>query len=156
MKKALCLLLVLLMLLSFTGCSDLFGAYLFCAMIATGDDRAEKEEILSFVTEHEEELLQAIEDGSFSDYENKAPVISVSTYNSVVTFYCGGVGIAPASTYVGFFYTPQDDITAAYPHASQEDFIPFEDGFLWKEESGDNLLYAEKICDCFYYYEETY
>jgi len=155
MKKASCIVLVLIILLSLSDCSDLFGAVFLSTLVAQGDDRAEKEDIFSFVIDHEEELLQAIEENDVSHFENNGIVISVSVNTSAVDFYCGGVGMAPSSTYVGFFYSPQDDMTAFYPSVS-DGLIPSGNGFLWKEEGGDNRFYTEKICNCFYYYEESY
>lgn len=155
MKKTVCIVITAIILLSLSGCSDLFGAVFLSAVVAQGDDRAKKEDIFSFVIEHEEELLQAIEENDVSHFENSGIVISVSVNTSAVVFYCGGVGMTPSSTYVGFFYSPQDDMTAFYPSVS-EGLIPSGDGFLWKEEGGDNRFYTEKICNCFYYYEESY
>lgn len=156
MKKLLCLLMSVIMIFSLSGCSDLFGAVYLSFLVAQGDDRAEKDDIISFVTEQEQQLLQAIERGDFSGFENNGIVKSVSVRESAVEFYCGGVGMGSNTTYVGFFYSPADDMLAFYPSAGKEDVFPVGEGFLWKEEAGDNQFYTEKIADHFYYYEQSY
>jgi P-type E1-E2 ATPase len=71
LKKGLSLLLVAVMLVSLSGCSDLFGSAFFLFLAATSDDSADKDDIFEFVCENEEELLEAIENGNFSVYENQ-------------------------------------------------------------------------------------
>lgn len=155
MKRVLCLLLVIAMSFSLSACSDAWGYLFFSSLVAAGDDRADQEDIFNFVLENEAALLQAIEAEDFSDFIDNGIIIDAYPYEDVVEFYCGGVGTVPSSTYVGFFYSPQDDMTAFHPSVS-DGLIPSGEGFIWKEEGGDNRFYTEKICDCFYYYEDSY
>lgn len=157
MKKALCIVLASIILLSLSGCSDLFGTVFLSTLVAIGDDRAEKEDIFSFVTEHEEELLQAIKQNDFSDFKNNGIIHGVYASGTAVEFSCGGAGMGSNTTYVGFFYSPSDDMTAVWCAPSSKDLLmPSGDGFVWEEDVGDNRFYTEKICDCFYYYEASY
>ena len=71
LKKGLALLLAVIMVFSLSGCSDILGGAFFLFLVATGDDSADKDEVFDFVSENEEELLNAIEAGDFSAYENK-------------------------------------------------------------------------------------
>ena len=78
MKKLLCILLVLCMLFSLSGCAEkILGSAVFLFLVATGDDSADKDEVFEFVCEKEDELLKAIEDEDFSAFENKGFIKSI-------------------------------------------------------------------------------
>ena len=109
MKKLICLLLVLIMLLSLCGCADILGGAVFLALIATGDDSADKDAVFEFVCENEEELLEAIENGDYSAFENQGFIKEIDADETVVDFYCGGAGVGSGTSYVGFYYTPDDE-----------------------------------------------
>ena len=154
MKKLLCVLLVLCMLFSLSGCA---GGALFLFLIATGDDSANKDEVIEFVCAKEEELLKAIEDGDFSAFENKGFIKSIDADKTLVVFSCGGAGIGSATSYVGFYYSPNDDMTAIWCAPSSAGLLrPSGNGFEWQEKNGDNRYYTEHICGHFYYYEASF
>ncbi len=156
-KKILSLLLVIIMLFSLSGCSDILGRAFFLFLVATGDDRAEKDDILEFVRENEKELLTAIENGDFSAFENTGFIKDIDADDLSVDFSCGGYGIGSGSFDVAFFYTPNNDMTAAWCAPSSSDsLIPSGNGFEWKEPNGDNRYYVEHICGNFYYYEASF
>lgn len=155
-KKALSLLLVVVMLFSFSGCVyDVVGSALFLYLIATGDDRADKEDIFDFVCENEEELLKAIKKSDFSKFKNKGFIKEINADDLVVEFPCGGFGVGSGTSYVGFYYTPNDDMTAPWCAASGN-LTRSGDGYEWKEPNGDNYYYTENICGKFYYYEASF
>ena len=157
MKKLLCILLVLCMLFSLSGCAvKILGGAVFLFLVATGDDSADKDEVIEFVCEKEEELLKAIENGEFSAFENKGFIKSIDTNETHVDFSCGGAGVGSGTSYVGFFYSPNDDMTAVWRSPSSISLTPFGNGFEWQEENGDNYYYAEHICGHFYYYEFSF
>lgn len=158
MKKLLSILLVLCVLFSLSGCSEkLLGSAAFLFFAATGDDRADKDEVFDFVCEKEEELLKAIEDGDFSTFENKGFIKSIDAGETCVDFLCGGAGFGSATSYAGFYYSPNDDMTAIWCAPSSEDFLtPSGNGFEWQEQNGDNWYYTENICGHFYYYEASF
>lgn len=151
LKKGLILLVALCVMLSMSGCSHLF----FMLLIASGDDRASQDEILSFVRENEQELLSAVESGDFSAYQNKGFIQDISAEETVVDFSCGGAGMGSATSYVGFYYTSENDMAAVWcaPY-SADALTPCGDGFEW--QSGDNRYYTEHICGNFYYYEASF
>ena len=157
LKKGLSLLLAVFMMFSLTGCSDILGGAFFLFLVATGDDSADKDEVFEFVCEKEEELLQAIEGGDFSAFENQGFIKSISARENYVEFSCGGAGIGSGTSYVGFYYTPDHNMTAV------DDLVPAYaalkasgNGFEWKEPNGDNRYYTEHICGHFYYYEASF
>ena len=158
MKKVICVLLVLCLLLPLVGCSekDLAGAF-FLLLVLTGEDSADKADVFEFVREKEDELLKAIEDGDFSAFENQGFIKDIDANKMVVDFSCGGAGVGSGTSYVGFFYTAADDMAAVwcapYSEASLE---PSGSGFAWQEENGDNRYYTEHICGHFYYYEASF
>lgn len=156
-KKILSLLLVIIMLFSLSGCSDILGGAFFLFLVATGDDRAEKDDILVFVRENEKELLTAIENGDFSAFENTGFIKDIDADDTSVDFSCGGYGVGSGTFDVGFFYTPNNDMTAVWCAPSSPNLlIPSGNGFEWQEPNGDNRYYAEHICGNFYYYEASF
>ena len=157
MKKLLCVLLVLCMLVSLSGCVEkVLGSAVFLFRVATGDDSADKDEVFEFVCEKEEELLKAIQNGDFSVFENKGFIQSIDADETLIDFSCGGAGIGSGTSYVGFFYSPKDDMTAVWRSPSSISLIPSGNGFEWQEENGDNHYYTEHICGHFYYYEFSF
>ena len=158
MKKLLCILLVLCMLFSLLGCAEMIlGSAVLQFIVATGDERADKDEVFEFVCEMEEELLKAIEDEEFSAFENIGFIKSIDANETHVDFSCGGVGIGSGTSYVGFYYSPNDDMTVVWcAPSSTSSLIPFGNGFKWQEPNGDNQYYTEHICGHFYYYEASF
>ena len=158
MKKTICMLLVLCMFLPLAGCSekDLAGAF-FLSLVLTSDDSADKADIFEFVCEKEDELLKAIEDGDFSAFENQGFIKDIDANKMVVDFSCGGAGVGSGTSYAGFYFTPDNDMTAVWcaPFSSSE-LTPYRKGFQWQEPDGDNRYYVEHICGNFYYYEASF
>ncbi len=155
LKKGLILLLAVIMMFSLSGCSDILGGAFFLFLVATGDDSADKDEVFDFVSENEEELLKAIECGDYSAFENQGFIKDIDADETVVDFSCGGAGVGSGTSYVGFYYTPENDMAAVWcAPSSASALIPSEDGFLWK--SRDNRYYTEHICGNFYYYEASF
>ncbi len=150
LKKAVCILSVVLILLSFT----VFSALAFFGMIMASDDSVPKDEIIEFVNEHKDELEECAENYDFSEFEGRGIVKSVYESGTYTEFSCGGRGLAGGSSYYcGFFYSPYDSRSAKWNGLPMHSY---GDGFLYAEEFGDNKFYCEKIFDCFYYYEESY
>ena len=157
MKKILCLLLAVCMVLSLSGCSDVLGGAMFLFLAAAANDGAEREEIFEFVCEHEAELLNAIEEEDLSAFENQRFIKEIDAGDAVVDFSCGGAGVGSGTSYVGFYYTPDHDLAAVWCAPSSADaLVPSGDGFEWREKNGDNYYYTEHICGNFYYYEASF
>ena len=157
MKKIICVLLVLSMLFSLAGCSDVLGGTFFLFLVATGDDSANKDEVFEFVCEKEEELLKAIENEDFSAFENKDFIKSIDADETHVDFSCGGAGVGSGTSYVGFYYSPNDDMTVVWcAPSSVNSMTASGNGFEWQEQNGDNRYYTEHICGHFYYYEASF
>lgn len=157
MKRILGVLLVLCMLFSMAGCEKTLGSASFLFLVITDDDSADKEDIFEFVRENEEALLKAMEAGNFSAFENKGFLKDINMSKTVVDFSCGGAGVGSSTSYVGFYYTPANDMTAVWcapPHPGS--LLPSGKGFLWQEPDGDNRYYTEHICGNFYYYEASF
>ncbi len=156
-KKGLCLLLVVSMMFTLTGCSDIIGGAVFLFLVATGDDRADKDDVFDFVSENEEALLKAIENGDYSAFENQGIIKKIDADETVVVFSCGGSGIGSATSYVGFYYTPENDMVALWcAPLYATSLAPSGNGFEWQEANGDNRYYTEHICGHFYYYEASF
>ena len=153
-KRGVCLLLAVGLVFSLVGCS---GAEIFYLLVAMGDDRADKEDIFVYVRENEDALSQAIENGTYSDFENEGVIKDISADDEVVGFYCGGAGMGGETSYIGFYYSPKNDMAAIWcAPESAEDLIPSGNGYEWLEPHGDNRYYTEHICGNFYYYEASF
>ena len=79
------------------------------------------------------------------------------TYNfgtQQIDFSVGGLGLAPSSTYWGFYYTP-DDVPIGID-GSDVLLSPDGNGWIWKEPNGDNFQYIEKICNNWYGYKASF
>ena len=151
MKKILSVMLVFCMLFLMAMAAAFFA---FDALL---DDRADKEDVIAFVRENEEALLEAIEQGELSDYEKKGVVRKINAEEAVVDFFCGGAGVGSGTSYVGFYYTPDDDMVAVWcAPVSADSLTASGDGFAWQESEGDNFYYTEHICGHFYYYEASF
>lgn len=157
-RKALSLLLAVLILFSFSCCADaVVGSALFLYLAATSDDRANKDEVIKFVCENETELLEAVESGDFSAFEDQGIIKEIDTNDTVVDFYCGGAGMGAGTIYVGFYYTADDDMNALWcAPPSGSSLTATGDGYEWQEPNGDNRYYTEHICGNFYYYEASF
>ena len=158
MKKLICVFLVICMLFSLTGCAEkVLGSAVFLFLVATSDDSADEIGTTSRRWAVEEALLQAIEKGDFSTFENKGFIKSIDADEATVEFYCGGAGVGSATSEVGFFYTADNDMTAVWCAPSSASLLtPSGNGFEWQESNGDNWYYTEHICGNFYYYEASF
>ena len=155
-KKVLSLILVIAMMLSLCGCSDLAGGAFLALLAATGEDKADRSDIFGFVRMNEDALTEAIEKGDFSEFEDTGIIQDIDADETVVDFYCGGAGFGSATAYTGFYYTPKDDMTALWCAPSDGQLRPLGSGFEWREEGGDDRYYTEHICGNFYYYEASF
>ena len=107
--------------------------------------------------EYYDELLKAIENGDFSAFENKGFIKDIDPDEVVVDFSCGGAGVGSGTSYVGFYYTTDNDMTAVWCAPSSASLLtPSGNGFEWQESNGDNWYYTEHICGNFYYYEASF
>ncbi len=156
-RKSLSLLLAVIMMFTLSGCSTILGGAIFFFLVAAGDDSADKDEVFEFVSENEENLLKAIEDGDFSAFENQGFIKDIDAGKTVVDFSCGGAGVGSGTAYVGFYYTPENDMAAVWCAPSTASLLsPSGNGFAWQEPNGDNRYYTENICGNFYYYEASF
>ena len=154
MKKIIAIVLTLCLVISLPG---LLAGATFLILVAASDDRADKNDVFEFVRENEEELIKAIEAGEFSAFENQGFIKNIDPEEWVVEFSCGGVGFGSGTSYVGFYYTPNGDMTAVWcAPVSANSLVPSGDGFRWQEPDGDNRYYTEHICGNFYYYEASF
>ena len=145
MKKLLSLMLTLCLLFCTTACIDL-------------DDRADKEDILKLVNDHQDLLLQCIESGDYTALNRFGGIIrEIDVTDNCVDFYCGGSGFGSATSYCGFFYSAEGNLSAVWCAPAASELIPDQNGYRWRQqyangEYGDNQYYVEMICDGFFYY----
>lgn len=156
MKKLLCIFISIALVFSLSGCGDMIG-FLVMLSAANQDDRADKDDIFKFVAKNEDELREVIAKNDYTAFDHHKLVQDVTSGENSVEFYCGGAGFGSETAYVGFYYTPDNDMTAGFGAPASSDLLtPSGDGFEYREEFGDNYYYTEKICENFYYYEAEY
>ena len=73
--------------------------------------------------------------------------------HAMIEFFVKGRGIAPASVYYGFYYSP-DGVPLAFQNA-KNGLVPSGNGWEWKA-GGDNRGYTEQISGNWYYYEASF
>ena len=150
MKKALCLLFCLIVALSFASCS----------FPNPFDDRADKEDIFAFVKENEDSLVACINNNDFSEIKGKTHMIHRIDTDDIkfgfVDFDCGGSGFGSETSYCGFYFSDDDNMTEIWCAPSGVSLSKSGSGYEWHEENGDNTYYTENICGHFYYYEASY
>lgn len=110
-------------------------------------------EVIEYVRENETTLTQCIAAGDYASLG--APVEEVTEGERCIEFSCGGSGFGSQTAYCGFFYSPDDDMSAIWC-APQKALTPTGCGFGWQEADGDNACYVEPIVGHFYYYEASY
>ena len=72
----------------------------------------------------------------------------------VVDFFVTGFGMAPSSTYYGFYYSPED---LPQVHMDEMAKLTEYEADAWKWHGvGDNKGVVKKIADCWYYYEASF
>ena len=111
-------------------------------------------EISKYVTQNESTLRRECEHYLEQDYVNKEDAHVTGIYrgeNKIVQFSYSGKGIAPASVYYGFYYSPED-IPVSYCNGNEELTMVSEGEWIW-EDVGDNGGRIRKIQDNWYYYE---
>ena len=90
-------------------------------------------------------------------FENQGFIKQIEDDDEAVDFSCGGAGVGSGTSYVGFYYTPDNDMTAVWcAPSSSLMLVPCGDGYEWWEPNGDNHYYTEHICGNFYYYEASF
>ena len=130
--------------------------FFFCLIVfLTTDDRAGKDDILSYVEENEDTLMECIQNNDFSPIENVRLIRDIDADridSGFVEFGCGGAGFGPETDYRGFYYSADDDMTEIWCAPRGRAARESGDGYLWKD-IGDNTYYSEHICGHFYYYD---
>lgn len=137
------------MILSFSACSMPIFKLL--------DDQAEKSDIISYVKENEKLIVDCIAKKDYSQIKENDIVEDISADGDLIEFSCGGAGFGSATSYCGFYYSPDDDMTKIWCGPSDnEPLVESDKGYVWEQKDGDNTYYTEHICGHFYYYKSTY
>ncbi len=140
MKKiALLLSLVLVIGIMFGACSN---------------NLTDKEDIIKVFNKNEETIIEAVKNNSFEQVKKISGIQNVYVGDDYIDFECGGSGMGPSTHYYGFFYSPDDNLTAWNGGACPKDELKENgNGFRWEQKEGDNIYYVEKIGEHFFYYE---
>ncbi len=111
--------------------------------------------------EHDQEKLTAmanaiIESGEESpEHAWYVPDIYYRESIRMVEFKTSYWGIAPSGVTKGFYYSPQN-IPLGHHYGDDVSFVPYENGWLWEEEDGNNTIYTERIVDNWFWFEKRY
>ncbi len=82
----------------------------------------------------------------------------VDYYDSshMVKFTTSYWGIVPSGVLKGFYYSPKN-IPLGYDFGGElVSFVPYEEGWLWEEEDGNNTIHTERIVDHWFWFEMRY
>ncbi len=121
--------------------------------------------ISEYVNENHEELEKVAKEyvkGNKKYYSKKFTSISVyskddvylPTNNTIVQFMVKGYGLAPSSTYVGFYYS-ESDIPAAFQNENYQLSKKGENKWEWTG-TGDNHGTTIKLRNNWYYFEASF
>ena len=133
------------------------GIIFYCLMsmfVDLIDNTLPKSDIYKLVNENYTMILEDIRENDFSDTKNFEGIQQIKAEEKIVDFYCGVVGIGPAGTCVGFYYSEDDQPkeVCAGDIYENSDLEPYEDGFCIINSAGHIRYHTEKIRDNFYYY----
>jgi hypothetical protein len=116
-------------------------------------DRAEvRTSIITLYEENRETFLAAAVSGDFSAVEALEGITSVTERKNHVDIFCRGFGLGSATSYFGIYYSPSDDLCAAYGALPLDELQPEGNGWRYREPEGDNTFYVEPLGDHFFYY----
>lgn len=99
--------------------------------------------------ENGEKIYKQSDNSTFQSIMDIKGLIDVNVEDEIIDFYCGGSGFGSSTSYYGFYYTENDNLSAIW--CAGDTLAPSGKGWSWK--NGDNSYYTEKITDNFYYYE---
>ena len=80
--------------------------------------------------------------------------VSFYPQSGKIEFQTSAFGLAPSSSYPGFYYAPSGE-----PMGYQGVEVAFEEngsGWSWEEPEGDNRQYTEQITGNWYWFEATF
>lgn len=123
------------------------------------DDSLSKKEIFKLVNDNYSIILDDINEKNFTNTENLKGVQDVYSDTEIIDVYCGGTGLGSATSYYGFYYSPDGmpkNSWCGSGFGNLEALQPDGDGFSIKNSNDDNCYYTEKIRDNFYYYESHF
>ena len=111
--------------------------------------------ITGYVKLHAEELEATAQKAGYA--EQKDGIIRICkcvNRPDMVEFSCWSKGLVPSSTYIGFYYSENDE-----PIPFQGVMQELEEsgkGWAWQQPESDNHGYTEKIMDKWYYFEASF
>ena len=111
--------------------------------------------ITGYVKLHAEELEATAQEAGYA--VQKDGPIQISKYANrpdMVEFSCWGKGLVPSSTYIGFYYSKNDE-PIPFQGVMQE-LVESGRGWVWQQPESDNHGYTEKIMDNWYYFEASF
>lgn len=103
----------------------------------------------SELTHFAEGLLQSDRTISVVHYKHKN--WKIYRYSDHVDFIVTAFGLAPSTVYKGFYYSPSDSLVGF--QGANHIFTEYGDGWIYREDDGDNTEYLEKIADNWYWFE---
>ncbi|MDN5307858.1 MAG: hypothetical protein PWP16_1221 [Eubacteriaceae bacterium] len=113
--------------------------------------------VKNFVINNNEELVTIAEaylngDTSITTYKGAKVERVYGGDHVIVQFFYGGFGIAPASRYYGFYYSP-DDAPTVYQNSPRNELVDGDDQqWIWTDGT-DNGGRTFRITDNWFYYE---
>ncbi|MBQ9952025.1 MAG: hypothetical protein IJO98_07795 [Clostridia bacterium] len=134
----------------------LLSLLFLCTGCEIVDHEANKQLVIQMVSENCDVLLADIAAKEFPYSEKIDGITSIHPEDdcTFIEYVCGGHGIAPSSSYWGFYYAEDDDMTKIW--CANEPLVPQGEGFVYQQPDGDNRYYTEHIVDHFYFYEASY
>lgn len=119
--------------------------------------RNAKADIIEYVQTNQEALDQFVT-GLMADPSGDTAYNGwqVSCYPAVgmVEFITKGTGVGSSTTYEGFYYS-EDDRPIGF-QGTEAGFVPYDTGWSWEEEKGDNRERTERITARWYWFQMNF
>ena len=130
----------------------ILGAVLVTLVACSGKE-ADSGDMVSVFWENEQLFLQAADSGDYSAIERLRGVQDVYVNEKYIDVQGGGSGFGANTYYYGIFYSEDDNLCAIGLAGPREELVEKGDGYLYKEEDGDNRYYVEPLGHHYYFYE---
>ena len=174
------LFVIFISVISIIGIVVIVKFFIFWSVFESSDDTMKKEDVYSYIINNHTEIETAVSEyvnthpeaincgiGNSLGLDLPKGIKDVYVGRDTVRFNCGGYDTGPDALYTGVYYIYTDkapefngdtaDFSLFDFYISGQNGEKFEkngDGWLWKQEKGDNQVYIESIVGNFYYYTE--
>lgn len=128
--------------------------FAFVALVLASAPSIAKARVFAYVQSHEAELTEYVQSAPEAAGSYNGWAVDSFPESGMVQFTTSGLGLVPSSSYMGFYYSP-DDVPLAFQSTDQE-LVPDSTGWSWSDASGDNHGRTERISPRWFWFEASF